>query len=90
MPEYGIDAPYMGVFISVVVAAAFIAAVLLRIYGHASAKEVSNIIFSFATTSLIIIFLIIIYIRREKFLHNLYYKIITCKNIFYKNKIKLM
>lgn len=69
MPDYGIDAPYQGIIISVAVAVALIAAVLLRVYGGAAAKQISNIIFSFSATGIIVLGLIFMYVRKEKFRH---------------------
>jgi len=69
MPDYGIDAPRSGLLILLVVIAGLTAAVLLRLYGNATAIQVSNTIFSLSVTGIIILVLIALYVRREKFRH---------------------
>ena len=69
MPDYGIDAPYTGIIITVITITALITAVLLYIYGNNSARAAGNIIFSFVPTGIIILALAWLYVRKEKFRH---------------------
>jgi len=69
MPDYGIDAPRTGIAIVIVFIVAVIAAALLYTSANSSARAAARIIFSLAPTGLIILFLIVMYIRVEKFRH---------------------
>ena len=69
MPDYGIDSPRTGVVILLVVIAGIVAAGLLHFTAGNTAHTISNILFSILPTGIIILFLIWMYIRREKFRH---------------------
>jgi ubiquinone/menaquinone biosynthesis C-methylase UbiE len=68
-PNYGIDAPQMGIAIIVFVIALIIAGFFLRKSNNETAQSVAGIIFSIAPTGIILIILIFLYIKVEKFRH---------------------
>jgi ubiquinone/menaquinone biosynthesis C-methylase UbiE len=69
MPDYGIDAPRTGIGIVIVFVVAVIAAFFLHGSANSTARALSNILFSLAPTGILIIVLIILYVRVEKFRH---------------------
>lgn len=68
-PNYGIDAPRMGIAIVVLVIALIITGFFLRTNNSETAKSVAGIIFSIAPTGIIVVILILMYIKVEKFRH---------------------
>jgi len=69
MPDYGVDAPRTGIAILIVTIAAIILAIFLHYSSNNNARSISNIIFSLAPTGVIILFLMVMYLRVEKFRH---------------------
>ncbi|MEJ7679356.1 MAG: class I SAM-dependent methyltransferase [Segetibacter sp.] len=68
-PNYGIDAPRMGFAIVFIVIAMIITGFFLRTSNNEAAKSVAGFIFSIAPTGIILILLIFLYIKVEKFRH---------------------
>ena len=68
-PNYGIDAPRMGLALTFIVIAMTIAGFFLRVSNNETAKSAAGIIFSIAPTGIILIILILLYIKVEKFRH---------------------
>ena len=68
-PNYGIDTPRMGLIIVFIVIAMVITGFFLRTSNNEVAKSVAGIIFSIAPTGIILIILIFLYIKVEKFRH---------------------
>jgi arsenite methyltransferase len=68
-PNYGIDAPRMGLAITFIVIAMTIAGLIMRASNNEIAKSAAGIIFSIAPTGIILILLILLYIKVEKFRH---------------------
>ena len=66
-PNYGIDAPRMGLAIALLVIAVTITGFYLRTSDNDTAKSIVGIIFSIAPTGIIILLLIILYVTVEKF-----------------------
>jgi len=69
MPDYGVDAPRTGVMILFAVIASLVLAGFLYMYGNGLAKTAARIIFSFSITGIIVLILIWLYTRKEKFRH---------------------
>ncbi|HVX51342.1 MAG TPA: class I SAM-dependent methyltransferase [Chitinophagaceae bacterium] len=69
MPDYGVDAPRTGFTLIVAVILVLAAALGLGIAPGNTAKQASNIMLLFAGTGLFFIFLMIMYLRVEKFRH---------------------
>jgi arsenite methyltransferase len=69
-PNYGIDAPRMGFAIVFVVIVMIITGFFLRISSSDTAKSVAAIIFSVTPTGIILIILIFLYAKVEKFRHS--------------------
>jgi arsenite methyltransferase len=68
-PNYGIDAPRMGLTITLLVIAMTIAAFFLRASNNETAKSIAGVIFSIAPTGIVLLILIFLYIKVEKFRH---------------------
>jgi arsenite methyltransferase len=68
-PNYGIDAPRMGLIIVITVIAIVITGFFLRTSNNEAAKSVAGIIFSIAPTGIILVILIFLYVKVEKFRH---------------------
>jgi arsenite methyltransferase len=68
-PYYGIDAPRMGLALTFIVIAMTIAGFFLRASNNETATSAAGIIFSIAPTGIILIILILLYIKVEKFRH---------------------
>jgi len=68
-PNYGIDAPKMGIAIAILVIAIIVMGFYLKTSNNETFKSISGIIFSIAPTGIIILLLIILYITVEKFRH---------------------
>lgn len=68
-PKYGIDAPFMGLFIACLVIAMITAGLFLRSSHNEFLNALAGIILSIAPTGVIIILLIFLYIKVEKFRH---------------------
>ncbi|HWB28272.1 MAG TPA: class I SAM-dependent methyltransferase [Chitinophagaceae bacterium] len=69
MPAYGVDAPRTGIVIIIIVVLAIIAGLFLRLSAGSAAQRAGNIILSIAPAGIIIIFLMVMYLRVEKFRH---------------------
>jgi arsenite methyltransferase len=67
--NYGIDAPRMGLAIVFIVIAMIITGFLLRTSTSDTAKSIAGVIFSIAPTGIILLLLIFLYIKVEKFRH---------------------
>jgi arsenite methyltransferase len=68
-PNYGIDAPRMGLTIVFVVIVIIITGFFLRNSRSDTVKSIAAIIFSIAPTGIILIILIVVYVKVEKFRH---------------------
>ena len=68
-PDYGIDAPIIGLRILLIIIAALAIAVFLKRYTNTAAAISSNIILSLLPTGIIIIILMIAYVKVGKFNH---------------------
>jgi arsenite methyltransferase len=68
-PDYGIDAPRMGLAIIIIWIASVLLAFFLQRMNNPAAKSVASFIFSLAPTGLILVILIILYVKVEKFRH---------------------
>lgn len=68
-PRYGIDAPYMGLLLLFIVLAMIIADILLIPANSETAQTIKSILFSLTPTGIVLIFLIIMYVKVEKFRH---------------------
>jgi arsenite methyltransferase len=68
-PNYGIDAPQSGIAIIVIVMALIITAFFLKASNNEPANSIAGVIFSIAPTGFILIILIFLYIKIEKFRH---------------------
>jgi arsenite methyltransferase len=68
-PNYGIDAPHMGLVIVGIVAAMIIAGIFLQTRNSETAKSIARVIFSITPTGIVLIILIGLYINVEKFRH---------------------
>jgi len=68
-PDYGIDAPVIGLRVLLIIIAALAIAIFLKRYSNAVAAVSSNIILSLVPTGIILIILMIAYIKVGKFSH---------------------
>jgi ubiquinone/menaquinone biosynthesis C-methylase UbiE len=69
MPDYGVDSPRTSVIILLAVIAGIVAGGLLHFSMGSTARVISNILFSLTAVGIFIIFLIWMYMHREKFRH---------------------
>jgi arsenite methyltransferase len=68
-PDYGIDAPRIGLAIIIVWIVSLVLGFFLRTSQSEIARSIASIIFSLAPTGLVLIILIILYVKVEKFRH---------------------
>ncbi|MBS1598707.1 MAG: class I SAM-dependent methyltransferase [Bacteroidetes bacterium] len=68
-PDYGIDAPVIGLRLLLIILAASAIAIFLKRYSNSAAAVASNIILSLVPTGIILIILMVAYIRIGKFQH---------------------
>ncbi len=68
-PDYGIDAPYLGLLLLFVILAMIIAYIILG-YAHSeTAQTIKSILLSLIFAGIVVVFLIIMYVKVEKFRH---------------------
>jgi len=68
-PDYGIDAPVIGLRLLLIIIAALAIAVFLKRYSNTVAAASANVILSLVPTGIILIILMIVYVKIGKFNH---------------------